>query len=454
MSIYGALFSGVSGLTANASALGIISDNIANLNTTGYKDTKARFSTLVTSPAGDHSYAPGGVQINPSQNIDKQGLLQASNSPTDLAITGKGFFVTSSSTTAGQGETRFTRAGAFRTNDQGFLQNSAGDYLFGWPIDNLGQLPTNLSDLSALKPIDISSLTGTADPTTKMSLQANLSATTPVYVGPPAYAVGGLTASAQIPPGAGAVTPHFVRSIQFYDSQGGSRTMNFAFLKTAANTWAAEAYVTPATDVDLVAHPLGRVGAGNLVFQTDGTLAAATTFPSPIATPVPIAITWNNATTGLGSSAISLDIGSVGRPDGITQFATNSVLAAASINGAVFGNLLGLEVNNEGFVTATFENGIRQQIYKIPLAVFPNPNGLAARSGNSYGQSDTSGTFTLLEATRGTAGRIDPNVLEASTVELAEEFTNLITAQRAYSANSKIITTADEMLDELIRIKR
>ena len=443
MSIYGALFSGVSGLTANASALGIISDNIANLNTTGYKDTKARFSTLVTSPAGDHSYSPGGVQITPNQNIDKQGLLQASSSPTDLAITGKGFFVTSSSATAGQGETHFTRAGAFRTNDQGFLQNSAGNYLFGWPIDNLGNLPTNLSDLSALRPIDISSLTGTADPTTQMSLQANLRASTPIHPSAGTYAVG------QIADGT-ITTPDFVRSIQFYDSQGGSRTMNFGFIKTAANSWKAEAYVTPATDVLAGPHPAGRVAAGDLVFQTDGTLDAATTFP----TPSPMAIAWDTALTGLGTSTITLDIGTVGRPDGITQFATNSVLAAASINGAVFGNLLGLEVNNESFVTATFENGIRQKIYKIPLAVFPNPNGLAARNGNSYGQSDTSGAFSLLEATRGTAGRIDPNVLEASTVELAEEFTNLITAQRAYSANSKIITTADEMLDELIRIKR
>jgi flagellar hook protein FlgE len=447
MSIYGALFSGVSGLTANASALGIISDNIANINTIGFKDTQARFSTLVTSPAGDHSYSPGGVQITPGQNIDKQGLLQASESPTDLAITGRGFFVTSSSSTPGQGESRFTRSGSFRTNEEGFLRNAAGDYLYGWPIDNLGNLPTNLSDLSALTPIDISSLTGTADPTTQMSLQANLRAGTPIQAAAATYAVGQMAA--------GTVTPDFVRSIQFYDSQGGNRTMNFGFLKSAANTWKAEAYVTPATDVLVASHPAGRVAAGNIVFQTDGTLANTTTFPSMItAAVVPVVINWDTAITGLGTSSISMDIGTIGRPDGITQFATNSVLASASINGAVFGNLLGLEVNNEGFVTATFENGIRQQIYKIPVAVFPNPNGLAARSGNSYGQSDTSGAFTLLEATRGGAGRIDPNVLEASTVELAEEFTNLITAQRAYSANSKIITTADEMLDELIRIKR
>lgn len=444
MSIYGALFSGVSGLTANASALGIISDNIANLNTDGYKDTSARFSTLVTSPAGAHNYSPGGVQISPSQNIDKQGLLQASSSPTDLAITGKGFFVTSASNQIGQGgESRFTRSGSFRTNNQGFLQNTAGDYLFGWAIDNLGNLPTNLSDLSALTPIDISSLTGTADPTTVMSLQANLKAGTPVHPSAGTYAVG------QIADGTIA-TPDFVRSIQFFDSQGGSRTMNFGFIKSAANTWKAEAYITPATDVLAGPHPFGRVAAGNLVFQTDGTRSAATTFP----TPNPMVINWDTAITGLGTSSINLNIGTVGRPDGITQFATNSVLAAASINGAVFGNLLGLEVDNDGFMTATFENGIRQKIYKIPLAVFPNPNGLAARNGNSYGQSDKSGAFTLLEANNGTAGRIDPNVLEASTVELAEEFTNLITAQRGYSANAKIITTADEMLDELIRIKR
>lgn len=442
MSIYGALFSGVSGLSANSAALGIIADNIANVNTVGYKDTEARFSTLVTAPAGLHSYSPGGVQVTPGQNIDKQGLLQASDSATDLAITGRGFFVTNTSPVFGEGESRFTRAGSFRTDENGLLKNTAGDFLLGWPIDNLGRLPTNLSDLSALTPIDISSLTGTADPTTRMSLKANLQDTTSIHPSAGTYTIGQIAS--------GAVTPDFIRSVQIFDSKGGTRSLTFGFIKTAANTWAAESYVAPASDVNAAAHPNGLIASGNIIFQSDGTLSGATTFPN--ATGV-MNINWD-ASTGLSTSSISLDIGTIGRPNGLTQFATGSTLASASINGAVFGSLLGLQVDKQGIVTATFGNGIRQQIYKIPLAVFPNPNGLSARSGNTYGQSDSSGTVTLLEATEGGSGRIDPNVLEASTVELAGEFTSLITSQRAYSASAKIITTADEMLDELIRIKR
>ncbi len=445
MSIYGALFSGVSGLTANAAALGIISDNIANINTVGYKDTEARFSTLVTAPAGQHSYSPGGVQITPGQNIDRQGLLQASDSATDLAITGRGFFVTNTSPIFGAGESRFTRAGSFRTDEDGLLKNTAGDFLYGWPIDNNGNLPTNLSDLSALQPINISTLSGTADPTTQMSLQANLKAAQPVHPSAATYVPGQLASGV-------VTTPDFRSGIQIFDSQGGNRNLTFAFIKTnnpAPNTWAAEVYVTPATDVNAGLHPNGLIASGNIVFQSDGTLAAATTFPPGGV----LNITWA-AATGLSTSAIALDIGTIGRPDGITQFANDSSLDTASINGAAFGNLLGLEVDNRGIVSATFQNGIRQQIYKIPLAVFPNPNGLSARSGNTYGQSEASGAVTLLGATQGGAGRIDPSVLEASTVELASEFTNLITSQRAYSASAKIITTADEMLDELIRIKR
>lgn len=443
MSIYGALYSGVSGLTANAVALGIISDNISNVNTVGYKDSEARFSTLVTAPSGAHSYNPGGVQITPSQNIDKQGLLLASDSATDLAITGNGFFVTSPSTTPSLGEQSFTRAGSFRTDANGFLANTNGDFLLGWPIDNAGNLPVNLSDLSALSPIDISSLTGTAEPTTAMSLRANLMATQPVHPNAGTYAAG------QIASGV-ITTPDLVRSIQIFDSQGGNRTMTFGFIKTGANTWAAEAYVQPATDVDALAHPNGLIASGNMVFQSDGTLSASTTFPNLASA---LNITWDPS-TGLTTSAIALDIGTTGKLDGITQIATNSTLSSASVNGAAFGSLLGLEINNQGIVTANFENGIQRQIYKIPLAVFANPNGLSASSGNTYDQSSASGAVTLQEANQGGAGRINPNVLEASTVELAAEFTNLITAQRAYSASAKIITTADEMLDELIRIKR
>ena len=124
------------------------------------------------------------------------------------------------------------------------------------------------------------------------------------------------------------------------------------------------------------------------------------------------------------------------------------------MDGAVFGNLSGVRIDQEGFVVALFDNGIQRQIYQIPTATFVNPNGLQEEQGNAYSVTDESGTFTLKIAGTGGAGSIEANTLEASTVDLADEFTGLIKTQRAYSASTKIITTADEMLEELIRIKR
>src|SRR5262249_17744673 len=163
MSIYGAMFSGVSGLAAQSQALGMISDNISNVNTVGYKQTDAQFHTLVTETATTSQYAPGGVRSTPYQRIDKQGLLQNSSSPTDPAIVGNGFFVVNESSTPGVNDSYlYTRAGGFATDQFGNLVTSSGYYLQGWPLDDNGSLPANTTQLTGLQTVHISNLTGTA----------------------------------------------------------------------------------------------------------------------------------------------------------------------------------------------------------------------------------------------------------------------------------------------------
>ena len=436
MSIYGAMFSGVSGLAANSQSLGMIADNISNVNTVGYKTTRASFSTLVTATRSASAYSPGGVKSAPQSLIDRQGLLQSSISPTDIAISGNGFFVvnTLAQPTATTGSYMYTRAGQFTADQNGFLRNAAGLYLQGWPIDATGNIPTNRSDLTVLQTINLNAITGSAMATTTASVKANLEASQAVSAG---YTVGDMAA--------GTTTPHFERSIEVIDSQGGARTVRMAFLKTATNTWSVEVISSPAADTT---GTNGLIASGDLTFNTDGSLA---TVPAGLST---LSINW---AAGLGITtpqAVTFDYGTIGTTDGVTQFASASELIETSVDGAVFGALAGVSIDEEGIVTALFDNGNQQQIYKLPVAIFPNPNGLGNKQGNAYIATDTSGPFNLQEAGIGTAGKIAPNALEASTVDLAEEFTNMITTQRAYSASSRIITTADDMLEELIRIKR
>jgi len=449
MSLYGALFSGVSGLDAFSQSMGMIADNITNLNTIGYKSTVARFSTLVTQSSSASEYSPGGVTAGIQSKIDTEGLIQGSESPTDLAISGAGFFVvnTSSSPSQSEGAFSFTRAGSFTPDEDGFLANAAGLYLQGWPFDNNGNIPTNRSDLTELKPINVTDLTGTAQPTTTISLQANLKSSETPFAGTydPTVSADNMAS--------GNVIPAFERSIGVFDSQGGARSLTIGLVKsTTTNQWDAEIYIEPATDVTDIA-PLvdGQVATGVVAFNVDGTLdLGATTLPSSLN------INWGG-TTGLGISspqALTFNFGTDNATDGFTQFDSDSKLISAKTDGALFASLAGISVAEDGTIVAQFNNGVPKDIFKIPIATFANPNGLSARSGNAYQQTAESGIFNLEEAGVGSAGLVAPASLEASTVDLAEEFTTMITVQRAYSAASKIITTADDMLDELIRIKR
>lgn len=431
MSLYGALFTGVSSLSANSRALGIASNNIANVNTVGYKSSQAQFSTLLASTTAAGTFSSGGVRAESQQLVNRQGLLQISDSPTDLAMNGSGFFVVSETPGgAGSQDLLFTRAGSFTQDSDGYLRNAAGYYLQGWQVDANGNIPTNPNDLT---PINLNALTGTATASDTAALRANLRATETALA---TYAVGDLNS--------GAATAHFERTIEVYDSQGGAQPLRVAFAKTGANAWAYEVmYDGNAANIGGAGN--NPIGSGTITFNTDGTLLS----PAVGAVTIP----WS-AASGLGAQTVNFAFGTPGSADGVTQFDSASTLISSNVNGALFGGLSGVRIDEEGFITALFDNGVQQQVYKLPVATFQNPNGLSAITGNAYLRTDDSGNYTLLEAQTGGAGSISAAALEASTVDLAKEFTDLITTQRAYSAGTRIISTADQMLEELIRIKR
>lgn len=457
MSIYGALFAGVSGLSANSVSLGIISDNIANVNTVGYKRHQSSFSTLVTG-SGSSTFSPGGVRAGSRLLMDHQGLILGSESPTDLAISGDGFFVTSTAPTTSAANTPvfYTRAGSFVKDANGYLRNAAGYYLLGWPVASNGTVPATPSDLTQLQSLNLESIGGTAEPTTNVTLNANLQASQAVSVQEATYAAG--TSANNM--ASGNVTPDFESSIQIFDTQGGFRTLTLSLLKSATpNQWHAELHMVPSTDVTTGAGLIdGQVAVGTIAFTPNGLLDTGATSPSLLnvdflasgAAPGAGEVAW---TSGLGIGAQSVAI-SLGTSGSFTQFDSPSNLISYQVDGAVFGGLAGVRVDEKGFVTALFDNGVQRRIYQIPVATFINPSGLQAENGNAYSVTNDSGPFNLKIPGDAGAGKISAASLESSTVDIAEEFTGLITTQRAYSAATRIITTADEMLNELIQTRR
>lgn len=717
MSLYGALFAGVSGLASQSSAMGAIADNVTNVNTTGYKGTTVAFQTLVTKQVSSTKYSPGGVQSSPQAGIDVQGLLQATTSSTDLGISGSGFFVVSDQAEDASGFA-YTRAGAFQVDSDGYLRNVGGYYMQGWPLENWDGTSTaaqvtvdgntymksyknssgdtyymndNAVDSVNLQPLNLQTIGGTARATSTLAIGANLPGGTSVSIGTTAKT-----------------------NALIFDTLGNSHNLNFTWMKRAQNSWDFEAtppegstYVTiddqssthntymaagrldfesvPAegssmdltfdgttytfnfgtstedlpqvstnnsgslagwtdtttnegdtidingvtftlttsatsdTDVDVTgltsaADVTSRLidtaeayfddlyGAGNYVvdgttstdFQTvftvdnatgaggvaasgnvdnNGTTlganafsidvsgkslsqvldtlgrqvntAMALAFGAPNSPPgtwggrvsgedgvifrqgstsntidvdttllldddgetavmqtgtweVPvvsasvnansasingvtfsgdgsvdtlmgkdesdepdpqlqITMGWANGAAdmdGSDTSAISFFLGNYNSKDGLQQLAGDYQLNYISQNGNKFGNFSGISVGEDGIVTALFDNGVTTPLFMIPIASFVNANGMESLTGNVFQQTDSSGLPTIREAGTAGAGTIAGAALESSTVDLAEEFTNMITTQRAYSASAKIITTADEMLDELVRIKR
>lgn len=428
MSILGAMYAAVSGLGAQSTKLGAISDNIANTSTTGYKRVEVEFASLVTEQVSKRSYSAGGVAGNVRRRVDAQGLLQATGSSTDIAINGDGFFVVSDKQNANpqQDLTALTRAGSFTTDDQGFLRNAAGYYLMGFALNPDGTTVNANPARDALadvEPVNVAGINFTGAPTTQVTFAGNL----------PAQLANGT-------PGAPIST-----QIQYFTELGNSGTLTLQWTPSSdsiANDWHLEIFDSET--------------AGGTTAIYDQIVSFNDTGPnagSPSAVPG-VAGGQLPLTVNGGLQAMNLDIGDVNDASGVTQFAGEYVPTKITKNGALFGVVSRVEVSEDGIITAIFNNGVRRPIYQIPIAVVQNPNGLSARDGTAFDQSRDSGSLYLWDAGVGPAGKTAGNSLERSNVDIAQELTSMIETQRTYSTNAKVIQTADEMLSELTQLKR
>jgi flagellar hook protein FlgE len=464
MSINSAMMAGVSGLIANSGAMAAISNNISNVNTTAYKRTRSDFTHLVNAQGLGTTYNAGGVKVAQRQLVSGQGSINQTNVATDLALQGQGFFVVNTAPREDQNASTvgFSRVGSFAPDQIGDLVNQSGHYLQGWRVDSNGDYQSSAGDLSLLENVNLNIASGLANASTQATIFGNLRASTPVR---PVEATYGSGASATNM-ASGAVKADINWSFQIYDSRGGVKAFTVAMLKSSVpNEWHAEIYATTPGQINSGV-PLvdGQVATGRLVFTPDGQLDVAATSPELLAPlsigafaagpAAPGTVTWAED-TGIDAQDITLELGQTpGNTRSITQFDSPSAQTSSSSDGSLYGDVVGVEIDRDGFVSATYNNGVSRKIYKLAVATFTNPDGLAAQDGGAFQVTRASGNFNLKEPGVGGAGFIEAAALEASTVDLALEFSNMIITQRAYSASSKIITTADEMMDELIRMKR
>ena len=421
MSLTGALSSAISALSAQSQSLSMISDNIANTSTTGYKTTSAMFDDLVTASSNATSYASGGVTVSGRANITQQGLLAATSNATDVAIQGSGFFVVSSATSGGT--VSYTRNGAFSTDNAGYLENN-GSYLEGWRTDSDGNVVGNesASNLQAIN-TQVASTSGSA--TTKTTIAANL----------PSDAATGDT---------------YTSSMTVYDSLGAANSMQVTWTKTGTNAWSAS-FANPTSTSDTTTATGTTSSTVDITFNSDGSLAS--TSPSPAT----VAITgW---TDGAADSTITMNLGTAGGTDGLTQYASGETTPTVNVtsidsDGLSYGKLSSIAIGKDGIVDATYSNGQTIAIYKIAVATFADPTGLSAASDGLYSATVTSGNAALQASGENGAGTIYGSELESSTTDTSSQFSSMISAQQAYSAASQVISTVDKMYDTLISAMR
>ncbi|MFN6953177.1 MAG: flagellar hook protein FlgE [Acetobacteraceae bacterium] len=433
MSLFGAMTTAISGLTAQSRALGHISDNVANSQTVGYKRVDTNFVSFLTR-SSLRLHLPGSVEARPDFTNSVQGTIEQSENPLAMAIAGQGFFAVAQARGFAGGLPTFdersfyTRAGDFRVDRDGYLVNGQGYYLQGWNVTPGGE-----PDRTQINPIRISQLVFNPVATTSIDLAANLPAD------PPATPV-----SAQI---------------QVYDTLGRLRPVNMVWTNLAPNVW--ELSINAPDDVNSpvrgtievrfgqAATPPAPDGTIGEFLNSTGSLAGAATVAGE-----PASVTFD-ADFGQGAQPITLNLGTFGQAIGMTQFAGREyTVRNLSQDGVPLGAFAGLALRENGDLAINYDNGQTRIVARIPIIAFNDPDRLQRLDGQAFLRTLESGEARISDASANGVGKLVAGSIERSNVDIAAEFSKLIVAQRAYTANTRIVTASDEMLQDTINMRR
>lgn len=408
----------LSGLNAATADLSVTSNNIANVGTTGFKGSRAEFADVYAVDAfGTSETAIGsGALLSTVRQQFTQGNLEFTDNSLDMALTGRGFFVTKSAATGGS--PAYTRAGAFGVDNSGYIVNSAGQFLQGFPVDTSGNVSS--TSLTSSVSLQLPQTFGTPTATSTVTQSMNLPSSAPALV------IGSFNP-------ANPATYTNSTSSTVYDSLGNTHVATTYYIKTnaATNTWEQRLYIDGAAATPAAAETLVFNASGQLTTPAAGTVAY-------------------NAfalTNGANPLTLTYDYSS-----GATQYSSAFAVTSVTQNGNTTGRLSSLDISETGLVRANYTNGSTSFVGKVALADFPNTEALKQNGSTSWLETTDSGTVTTGEAGTGRFGSIQGGALESSNVELTEQLVKLITAQRNFQANAKAIETSNAITQTIVQI--
>ncbi len=426
MGILSSMYTGITGMQGQGESLAIYGDNIANANTTGFKVSRPEFQDVVAKSLkgllGGNQIGRGTrlAAVNP---IFSQGSIVQTESATDLAISGDGFFVMS-----GVDGQSYTRNGSFHFDKDGKLINSDNFKVQGFIADENGKVTSKIGDISVDRTVV------DAKKTSEVNLFANLDLRA--------------DKSLEFNPEKPEQTSHFATGVSLFDTAGTAHTVTVYFNKSDDGVWTWRAMAKGEEIQGGQKDTQVEQARGRLVFDTDGRLKEQITDKS--------SFSFNKG--ALPDQQVKFNFGedksSGGQGLQVTQYGSNSEAYKTIQDGYTAGTLAGLTFNDDGMLAAVFTNGQNINLAQIALGKFENPEGLFKMGQNRYRESRLSGQATIGAPQAGGRGRVSSKTIESSTTDIATEFINLMTAQRNFQANSKVISTADEMMQEVLNLKR